>query len=45
MLFNECQRFLIYIAMVKTVQSKKDVVKEDVARVIYKLEEKSGLVF
>ena len=40
MLFNECQRFLNYITMLKTVQSKKDTVKEDVARVIYKFEKK-----
>ena len=35
MLFNECQRFLNCIAMLKTVQSKKDV-----ARVIYEFEKK-----
>ena len=40
MLFNECQRFLNYITMLKTVQSKKDTVKEDVARVIYKFEKR-----
>ena len=35
MLFNECQRFLKCIAMLKTVQSKKDV-----ARVIYEFEKR-----
>ena len=35
MLSNECQRFLNCIAMLKTVQSKKDV-----ARVIYEFEKK-----
>ena len=44
MLSNECQGFLICIVkiwskLLKTVQSKKDAVKEDVARVIYKFEE------
>ena len=40
MLFNECQHFLICIAILKTVQSKKDMVKEDVARAIYEFEKK-----
>ena len=40
MLFNECQHFLICIAILKTVQSKKDMVKEDVTRAIYEFEKK-----
>ena len=31
--------------MYQTVQSKKDVVEEDVAKVIYELKEKSDLMF
>ena len=43
MLSNECQRFLNYIAkiqnkLLKTVEIKKDAVKEDVARVTYEFE-------
>ena len=50
MLSNECQRFLLCIVkiqtkLLKTVQSKKDVVQEDVAKVIYEFKEKSYLVF
>ena len=43
MLSNECQRFLNCIAkiqskLLKTVESKKDAAKEDVAKVIYEFE-------
>ena len=50
MLSNECQHFLICIVKIwskrlKTVQSKKDAVKEDVTGVIYEFKEKTGVVF